>query len=64
MAGEIDAWRGRGNALPKAPEIIGDRMRGYWDARIPRNPTWAIQRPKSKMQWDEAQNKYVGPAYA
>lgn len=59
-AGEQDAWKGRGQPLPKVPaEVRGDLMCGYWDGRLPRNPLWARQRRLVPARWDEEGGRYA-----
>lgn len=57
--GERIAWETRGTALPKPPEnISGEYARGFWDARLPRDPSWA--RPRSRpAKWDLVNGRYV-----
>jgi hypothetical protein len=59
-AGEQDSWKGRGHPLPKPPANIADeRMRGYWDGRLPRNPLWARQRRLAPAKWDAERERYM-----
>ncbi len=59
-AGEQDAWKGRGHPLPKVPEVIrGEVAQGYWDARVPRNPTWARQRKLAPAVWSAQAERYI-----
>lgn len=58
--GEEAAWKGRGRPLPPAPDCIkSDVARGYWDARLPRNPTWARQRRLAPAKWDIEHERYM-----
>jgi hypothetical protein len=51
--GEAEAWRMRAYPLPKRPRIDSEKQRGFWDARLPRNPSWAI-RTRVPQTWRDA----------
>lgn len=62
--GERVAWENRGTALPRPPASIqGEYAQGYWDARLPRDPSWA--RPRcTPVKWDLQNGRYVVRAVA
>ena len=39
--GEAVAWARRQDPLPPRGQILNERQRGYWDARLPRTAQWA-----------------------
>lgn len=48
--GEAVAWMQRHEPLPPKGQILNERERGYWDARIPRSSDWANSR-KRQHEW-------------
>jgi hypothetical protein len=56
MEGEHAAWQCRAEPLPPRPETIGDRARGFWDARLPRTSAWARRHPISQAWWEDRQH--------
>lgn len=51
--GEAEAWRMRAYPLPPQGPIRNEYDRGYWAARLPRNPSWAI-RTRVPQTWRDA----------
>jgi hypothetical protein len=49
-AGERRAWEERDERIkPSRPtDVEGAWHIGFWDARIPRSPSWALRRPEIK----------------
>jgi hypothetical protein len=54
--GERAAWAERNAPLPAAPVILNERMRGYWDARLPRTARWTRRQPISQAWWEDRQH--------
>ena len=50
--GEAAAWNDRAYPLPPRPEVTSERMRGYWDARLPRTRAWSAH--SDRRLWDTA----------
>jgi hypothetical protein len=47
--GETAAWLRRHDPLPPRGEVLEDRDRGYWDARLPRSSEW--ERTRARPLW-------------
>jgi hypothetical protein len=52
--GEAVAWMQRHEPLPPKGQILNERERGYWDARLPRTAEWARSSKRFANWYPEA----------